>query len=86
MSCVSRLESPIAKLYCNSGDCLGIQIFPERSETCLWIAGDWNLPFDERNFNVGSQPPSLLANQNVSVTDIKFYSSFFTICDDLDRL
>ena len=21
--------------------------------TCLWIASDWGLPIDERNFNVG---------------------------------
>ena len=25
------------------------------SETCLWIASEWDLPPDERNFNVGWQ-------------------------------
>ena len=23
------------------------------NDTCLWIASDWDLPLDERNFNVG---------------------------------
>lgn len=48
------------------------------NKTCPWIATDWDLPLDERNFNVGWQPPLLdklnLANQNVSITFILPFS------------